>query len=362
MLPVLFTIDIPAGWVKPLVALAALAVLAGRAWIYRRQALAAGQRATWGEALWDDKVVVVALVALAAGLWRAGLLDEAVTLPIHSYGLALAAGFVGAVAMAQSEARRQGLDAEKVGDLAFWVLVAALVGSRVYFMLVNRDEYFGSGWLVETRFGRFPRAFMPLEGGLVFYGGFAAAALTAFLYMRRKGMPFLRYADAMIPSVALGHFLGRLGCFGAGCCWGRVSHSHLPWLVRFGPDSLAYQSLAVRPDAASFLAPGGATTLPLHPTQLYEALGELAIFLALVFWLRPRRRFPGQVLAAWIGAYAVLRTTVEFFRGDVERGVVAGLGVGQWTSAVILAVGVTVYVAGKRQAEGATLAKPRRAD
>ena len=360
MFPILFTIEIPAGWVKPLVVLLVLALLAVRSWMYRRQAAAAGERASWGEALWDDKLVLLALVGLAAALWRTGMLDEPVSLPIHSYGLMLAAGFVGAVAVAQGQARRQGLDAEKVGDLAFWVLVAALVGSRIYFILVNHQEFFGPGWLVETRFGRFPRALLPLEGGLVFYGGFIAAALAAFVYMRRHGLPFFRYADAVIPSVALGHFLGRLGCFGAGCCWGRVSHSRLPWLVRFGPDSLAYQSLAVRPDAASFLDPGRATTLPLHPTQLYEAFGELAIFLALVFWLRPRRRFPGQVLAAWIGAYAVLRTTVEVFRGDVERGVVAGLGVGQWTSAVILAAGVAVWFAARRQAGVA--AEPRRAD
>jgi phosphatidylglycerol:prolipoprotein diacylglycerol transferase len=360
MFPVLFTIEIPAGWVKPVVVLLMLALLAGRAWVYRRQAAATGEKTTWGEALWDDKVAVLALVALAAALWRAGMLDEAVALPIHSYGLMLAAGFVGAVALAQREARRQGLDAEKVGDLAFWVLVAALVGSRLYFILVNREEYFGPGWLVETRFGRFPRALLPLEGGLVFYGGFIAAVAAAFVYMRRKGMPFLRYADAVIPSVALGHFLGRLGCFGAGCCWGRTSEAHLPWLVRFGPDSLAYQALAVRADAASFLEPGRATTLPLHPTQLYEAFGELAIFLALVFWLRPRRRFPGQILAVWLCAYAVLRTAVEVFRGDVERGVVAGLGVGQWTSAAILAAGAAVWLAGNRQAEAA--AEPPRAD
>jgi len=360
MLPVLFTIEIPAGWAKPVVVLLALLLLAGRSWIYRRQAAAAGEKATWGEALWDDKLVVLALVALAAALWRAGMLDEAVSLPVHSYGLMLAAGFVGAVALAQSEARRQGLDAEKVGDLAFWVLVSALVGSRLYFILVNWGEYFGPGWLEETRFGRFPRALLPLEGGLVFYGGFVAAALAAFVYMRRNGMPFFRYADAVIPSVALGHFLGRLGCFGAGCCWGRPSPAHLPWLVRFGPDSLAYQALAVRPDAAALLEPGRATTVPLHPTQLYEAFGELAVFLALVLWLRPRRRFPGQILAAWICAYAVLRTAVEIFRGDVERGVVAGLGVGQWTSAVIFAAGVAVWIAGKRQA--AVMAEPARAD
>jgi phosphatidylglycerol:prolipoprotein diacylglycerol transferase len=161
-----------------------------------------------------------------------------------------------------------------------------------------------------------------------------------------------------VPSVAFGHFLGRLGCFCAGCCWGSVSRAHLPWLVSFPPESLAYQSFAARPDAAAYLDVLHRTTLPLHPTQLYEAFGELALFAALVLWVRPRKRFDGQLLAAWLLAYAVLRTVVELFRGDVERGVVAGLGVGQWTSLAIFAAGAIVWVRARRAAAAATSVAP----
>jgi phosphatidylglycerol:prolipoprotein diacylglycerol transferase len=356
MLPVLFRIVIPAALAKPLVVSLAAAIAGVRAFVVHRRARAAGQPASWWRALWDDKVTVGVLAALAAILWRGGYLDEELRLPLHTYGLLLALGFVVAIWVAQREARRQGQDAEAIGDLSFWILVAALVGSRVYYIFVNWDDYFGQNALVSTRLGRIPRLFAVWEGGLVFYGGFIAATLTAWWYMRRHRMGFLAYADTLIPSVALGHFFGRLGCFSAGCCWGQVAHGHFPWLAEFPPDSLAYQSFAARADPSQYLAPDRLHTLPLHPTQLYEAAGELALFLLLVSVVRPRKRFHGQVLATWLMAYAVLRSVVESFRGDVERGVVAGLGVGAWTSIAIFAVGAAIFAAGWRRAAAAAAA------
>ena len=295
----------------------------------------------------DDAVTVVILAAVAIVLWKGGYLDADVTLPLHTYGLLVASAFIIGAALAQREAAKVGLDPERVADLAFWILASALVGAHLYFVLVNFDEYFGPDWLTTTRaFGRWPKFLLPQ--GMVFYGGFIGAVLGAFVYMRRHGMRFLPYADALIPSVAFGHFMGRLGCFGAGCCWGEVAHTHLPWLASFPRVSLAYQTFAGRPHPEEFIAPDLATTLPLHPTQLYESFGELGIFLLLVLVVRPRKRFDGQVLAVWLLVYSVLRTTVELFRGDVERGVYFGLGAGQWTSIVILAAGVLVWVVGLR--------------
>jgi phosphatidylglycerol:prolipoprotein diacylglycerol transferase len=103
-----------------------------------------------------------------------------------------------------------------------------------------------------------------------------------------------------------------------------------------------------RPDPSAYIAADRLTTLPLHPVQLYESFGELAIFLVLVLAVRPRKRFHGQVLSAWLLLYAILRTVVEVFRGDVERGVVAGLGVGQWTSLVIFGAGVALWATARR--------------
>ena len=356
MLPLLFRIDIPAWLAKPGVVGLALLIVAVRAWLYRRRSRESGERVSWRAALWGDKATAVVLVAIAAALWWAGYLDERISVPLHTYGLMLALGFIAAIWVAQRQARRQGQDAEAIGDLSFWILVAALVGSRVYYIFVNWNDFFGSNAFVTTRFGRMPRLLAVWEGGLVFYGGFIAATLTAWWYLRRRQMPFLPYADTLIPSVALGHFFGRLGCFAAGCCWGSVAHAHLPWMARFPPESLAYQTFAGRADPSQYLAPDRLSTLPLHPTQLYEAGGELALFFLLVTWVRPRKRFHGQVLATWLMLYAVLRAVVESFRGDAERGVVGGLGVGAWTSIAIFCVGLAIFVAGRRRALAAAAA------
>ncbi len=349
MHPILVHLVIPAGLGK-LVALAVLVIaVVGRAARRLREARRADEPLSVAAAFRADLWTSAALAVAAIVLWRAGVLDRELRLPLHSYGALIAAAFLVGIWLAQREARRRGQDAERLSDLAFWVLVAALVGSRVYFILVNWGEYFGAGsWLVATPIGRIPRVLAIWEGGLVFYGGFIGAALAAALYMRRHRMPFFAYADTIIPSVAFGHFLGRLGCFLAGCCWGGLAPFDLPWAARFPPESMAYQTFLDRPDPARYLAPGGAATLPLHPTQLYEAFGELALFLLLILVVRPRKRFHGQVLATWLLAYAALRTVVELFRGDVERGVYLGLGAGQWTSFAIFAIGVAVWVGARK--------------
>lgn len=349
MLPVLFHIEIPGGWAKAVAVLAILLVAGVRAFTWVRRARKAGESATFLGALKDDLFLTGVLAVAAGVLWWAGLLDREIRLPLHTYGLLIAAAFLVGIWLAQREARRRGQDPERIADLTFWILVAALVGSRVYFILVNPGDYFGANAMTQTPFGRMPRILAVWEGGLVFYGGFIGASLTAWWYMRRHRMPFLAHADTLIPSVAFGHFLGRLGCFGAGCCWGEVVHGHLPWATSFPPGSLAYQTFEKRLHPGEFLAPDRLSTLPLHPVQLYEAFGELAIFLLLVFVVRPHKRFHGQVLATWLLAYAVLRTAVELFRGDVERGLVLGLGVGQWTSLAIFAVGAAIWVKARKE-------------
>lgn len=349
MLPILFSIVIPAWAAKPAVIAAVLLLTAGRAFFYVRRARADGHPVGVLQALKDDGLVIAGLVVVAGVLWRAGLLDREIRLPLHTYGLLIATGFIVGIGLAQREARRRGQDPERIADLSFWLLVAALVGSRVYFILVNWKDYFEAAtFMAQTPLGRIPRVLAIWEGGLVFYGGFIGAALTAWLYMRRHRMPFLAHADTLIPGVAIGHFFGRLGCFGAGCCWGDVAHAHLPWLARFPPESLAYQTFAGRPNPEAFLAPDRLHTLPLHPTQLYESFGELGLFLLLVLVVRPRKLFHGQVLATWLMLYAVLRSVVESFRGDVERGMILGLGVGTWTSVLIFAAGAAVFAAGWR--------------
>ncbi|HSP80109.1 MAG TPA: prolipoprotein diacylglyceryl transferase, partial [Myxococcaceae bacterium] len=287
-------------------------------------------------------------------------------LPVHTYGLLLATGFLLAASvagrLAQDEWRRlewvgdgkgggQWVDTEgprkreQLMDMSLWVLVGGLVGSRLLFVLVNWQEY-----------AKDLSSVFSLGGGLVFYGGLIGAGVAAFLFARRHGMDFLRLADVAIPTVSLGQSLGRLGCFSAGCCWGDVAAAGTRFMARFpgaelakdlfgrlgGTASLAFQSQArdtryvveATGEVLHHAAPGAVrisewvashgTTLPVYPTQIYESLGQLLLFVGLLY-ARRFRRFHGQIFALWLMAYAVLRTSVELFRGDVERGTLHGL-------------------------------------
>jgi phosphatidylglycerol:prolipoprotein diacylglycerol transferase len=232
-------------------------------------------------------------------------------------------------------------------DLSFGILVAAMVGSRVLFIIVNWDEY------AHDLLGIFEF----WKGGLVFYGGFIGAVLFSIWYMRRHQMAFFPYADALAPTVAIGQALGRLGCFAAGCCWGEACDAHFPLAARFPPDSLAYQSQA----SNRIITTGALSTIPIHPTQLYEALGTALIFLFLTYW-RSRKRFHGELLALYLMMYAPLRAVVETFRGDEERGRVFNF-LGGWArhawwnlstseliSVGIFAAGVAIYLTQGRRA------------
>ncbi|MBW1677106.1 MAG: prolipoprotein diacylglyceryl transferase [Deltaproteobacteria bacterium] len=208
---------------------------------------------------------------------------------LHTYGVFIAMAFLSAIALALREARREDEDANKILDLCFYMLVAAIVGSRTLYVLIN--------W---STFRHDPFEIVRIwQGGLVFYGGFIGALLTALWYMRRKGLPLLKTADIMAPSIAFGLFVGRIGCFFAGCCYGKTCD--LPWAVIFThPESLA---------------PKG---VPLHPTQLYSSLNGLFIFFVLV-GIRRIKGFEGQIFWTYVLLYSVTRSIIEHFRGD-ERG------------------------------------------
>ncbi len=235
---------------------------------------------------------------------------------LHTYGLAIATAFLVAIFVGTRTAARSGEDPDKVRDLCFWLLVSSLVGARLVFVATNVPEYVR---LCREEHDCF-RALRVWEGGLVFYGGFFGALAGAVYYTRRYAMNFWRPAAILAPSVAPGHFFGRLGCFAAGCCWGReASGRALAWAVRFPSESLAFQDYVAR----GALPSGAEVTPPLHPVQLYEAFGELALFFALSLYGR-RKRWDGQVLVAYLAGYAVLRFVVELFRGDAARKFVVG--------------------------------------
>lgn len=230
-----------------------------------------------------------------------GLLSEPWSL--HTYGLLIATGFLVAMMLSKRQAEREGEDPDRIVDLAFYVLLAGLIGARLVFILTKLDEYL-----------RRPiEIFMFWRGGLVWYGGFIAAALYIAYYTRKHHITYFKVVDILIPYMALAHAFGRFGCLAAGCCHGAPTTE--AWGIVFPAGSMAQQAQQV-----SGLVGIGDASLPVHPTQLYEAGAELMLFWLLV-WMRPRKRFHGQLFLVWLGLYPVLRSLIEMFRGDKERGV-----------------------------------------
>jgi phosphatidylglycerol---prolipoprotein diacylglyceryl transferase len=235
---------------------------------------------------------------------------------LHTYGVLIAVGFLLAVVVTARQAKREGTDPDRLLDLGFWLLLSGFVGARLLFILTDLGYYVGScrGTGSTRTTGQViwdcTRALHVWEGGVVWYGGFLAALGVGVWLLHRRKQKILRTADLIMPVVPLGHFFGRLGCFAAGCCYGKPTASAVG--VAFGPKSLALS------DLADVLPPGATATMPLHPTQLYEACGELLIFFWLL-WLGRRKRFDGQVLLAYLFIYPILRTLVEVFRGDAAR-------------------------------------------
>ncbi len=234
---------------------------------------------------------------------------------IYTYGFFVAMGFLVGILFAKREARRVGIDHEKITDLCFYVLIAAIVGSRLFYVATNPEMFFSDPLEI----------FKIWKGGLVFYGGFVAALITGFIYLKKANMPLWKTGDIMAPSIAVGHFLGRLGCFFAGCCYGKTSD--LPWAVTFKhPETLA---------------PIG---IPLHPTQLYSAINNLIIFAVLLIFRR-YKKYDGQLFWIYVLLYGITRSIIEGFRGDYRGQTILGmLSISQAIGGIMAVIAIVMMV------------------
>ena len=332
-------LELSAGTLTVLAYALAVGVAAFVGWLVR------GWLATGKSGAWFPAVLAFA-GTLVAGAWVIRTKFEPIEagpLPLHTYGLMLATAFLLAIHVAGREADRSGLMTKaQLNDFAFWVLISAIVGAKALFIVVN--------WSGPNGYGAHPeRIFDLLSGGLVFYGGFIGAALAGVIWAKKNRVDFRVLADVCIPSVALGHFFGRLGCIAAGCCYGKVCHDpHFFLGAEYPRGSGAFAEMSKNPEWAGYIAEHDLTPA-LHPTQLYEGVGELFLFVLLIY-LRPWKRFHGQLLAVWLGLYGVLRLSIEMFRGDWLRGMIFKwpaenplllstsqlIGVGMVTLAVVL--------------------------
>lgn len=301
-------------------------------------------------------------------------------LEFPAYFTMLTIGYVTAVLLAHWDAVRQGLNGDRILDLALILFAAGIVGARAAHVVADEmfDEYvylcvdplktqglylpggarcqsnedcqrYKRGELCNRQTGTCHqgrdclRVFKFWYGGLVWYGGLLLGIPVGIWFLRRHRIPVPIVADMAGYAIPLGLSFGRIGCFLAGCCFGKVcpiSHGG----VVFPRGSAVYEYHLQR-----HLIDRAAThSLPVIPTQLYESFGCLLIFLFVFFYLRPRRKFSGQSFYFMLMAYASLRFVLEFFRDD-PRGGLFGLSTSQLIGIPLFGVALALYVAGLRR-------------
>ncbi len=230
--------------------------------------------------------------------------------PLHfySYGLLIALGFLAASFLAARRAGQIGLDPDRIQGIALATLIAGLIGGRLGYVLFQWELFRNS-----------PLEIFRLDhGGLVFFGGFAGGIAGAVWAIRRAGLPVAKTVDLLVPPLVVAHAFGRVGCFFNGCCYGKVTS--LPWGVRFPSDGLSR-----------------------HPTQLYEMLALLAIFV-LLKRIERRNLRPGTVFLSYGLSYGLWRFLVEFLRGD-NPPFGLGLTVFQWIALALAGISAALLAA-----------------
>jgi len=212
---------------------------------------------------------------------------------LHTYGLFVAFGFFAGLAVAVKTGKSEGLGPQQVMDMGFIIIFAAITGSRLMYVLINISHYLE----------RPADIFKVWQGGLVFSGGIICVVLAVGWYARRHGLSIWKVADLWAPAAAIGQGIGRIGCFMAGCCYGKPTGSE--WGVVFThPHCLAPANIS------------------LHPTQVYSSLSGFVIFVVLIL-LYSRKKFEGQVLLWFLILHSTSRLAIERFRGD-GRGIIPG--------------------------------------
>jgi phosphatidylglycerol:prolipoprotein diacylglycerol transferase len=306
--PVLFVIPLPA-WSLPLGPVLLLAALAGLV------VAALGRRSRATALVVVGGASFVVLCFLAVRVW--GTRTALEPMPIYSFGAFLCLALLAAWFLAMHLSVRAAIPRDIVAGAYFATAVAGLVGARLLYVLTNLGDFHSVGEALAFR-----------SGGLVFYGAVGGGVLGAFGFLRGRGVPFAAFADIAAPSVCAGATLGRIGCYLAGCDYGVPLSASAPrWAARIGtfprwPDAVAGPAAGSPAWLDHVVARGlpldSQASLPVHPTQLYEA-AALAVLVVILLRVLRRRRFLGEVFAAFVMTYSAVRFLIETLRDDPER-------------------------------------------
>lgn len=243
---------------------------------------------------------------------------------IPLYGPILAVAYLTAIKLTMVLGKKEGIPSNRIFDIGLIALFFSILGAKLMLVIVDFGYYWNNP----------KQLILTFRSGGVFYGGFILALVMCLLYIRKHGLPLWKLSDAAAPSVALGQSIGRIGCFAAGCCYGK--ECDLPWAVTF-TNPVAHKITGVPLHRA------------LHPTQLYMSLAALVLFGVLMI-IHKRRTYYGQVLFWYMLLYGIDRFVVEYFRGD-PRGFSLGeyLSVSQMISIVAVSAGIVLMVIYKKR-------------
>ena len=225
-------------------------------------------------------------------------------LTIHTYGVFVALGFLSGILISIKIGKSMEIDSQQVMDMGFLIILSGLIGSHLAYVLMNLSYYKSN--LIDI--------LKIWDGGLVFSGGLIAVAITMVLYAKRKKISVLRIGDLWSPAAAIGQAIGRIGCFMAGCCFGKPTD--MIWGITFrNTESLA------------------PLNIPLHPTQLYSSFCGFIIFIILLT-LSAKKKFEGQVFIWFLILHSTARLLIERYRGD-NRGFIPGV---DWTVTQLISI------------------------
>ena len=206
------------------------------------------------------------------------------------YGLFTALGYGAAIWYCLKYRDRAGLSKQQVLDIIFYLILGAAVGGKLFYIIFYWHDFAASGLVDKLRYG------------FVFLGGFVGAMVMGVFTLRRMKLPLFKTADFFAPAIPLGHAIGKIGCFMAGCCYGKVSN--ISWLsVKFSNPQC--------------LVPEYLHGVPLYPVQLIESFASFLLFLGL-HWLSKQKHRAGTIIASYIIGFGILRFMAEFLRGEEE--------------------------------------------
>ena len=234
---------------------------------------------------------------------------------VYGYGLMIAIGILVAYVTAEYRAKKHGLDPDQIFYLVIWAVVGGFAGAKVLYFLTRLKD------IMEN-----PRVLLDLADGFVVYGGIIGGIYSAMAYCRIKKMPFLKYFDLVMPSVALAQGFGRIGCFLAGCCYGRETDSAL---------GIVFHNSSYAPNDVKLL-----------PTQLISS-GLDFLLCAVLILLDRKKKGDGQIAGAYLVLYSIGRFILEFYRGDLIRGNVGALTTSQCIAIFVALAGVVLIAVRK---------------